>query len=214
MKSWTPWSLTMIRRIFAALVVLICLSGGAAWGGISRRTVERAWARVAEADGFEKVPIHYEEDDVRNAWVAFEGEDDYTVHVTTGLMSILRSEEEIAGILGHEIGHVRLGHYNRDVLIDIGRTLMGTHEDRTDDLARAVGTLDMDLTENRFSREQETEADDYGVDLLVRAGYSPWGLYNAMKRFDEDDEETGGFDSHPGGKERLAHLAERARSAE
>ncbi len=204
----------MIRRTLAAFLVLICLSGGAAWGSISRKTVERAWARVAEADGFEKVPIHYEESDVRNAWVEFDSEDDYTVHVSTGLMGILTSEEEIAGILGHEIGHVRLGHYNRDVLIDIGRTLMGTHQDRMDDLARAMGTLDMDLMENQFSREQETEADDYGVELLVKAGYSPWGLYNAMKRFDEDDEETGGFDSHPGGRERLAHLAERARRAE
>ena len=129
----------MIKRTLATFLILICLSGGAAWGSISRKTVEKAWARVAKADGFEKVPIHYEKSDVRNAWVEFDSEDDYTVHVTTALMGILTSEEEIAGILGHEIGHVRLGHYNRDVLIDIGRTLMGTHQDRMDDLARAVG---------------------------------------------------------------------------
>ena len=182
---------------------------------LDKDTVEKAWRTISEADDFETVPIEYEEDDAPNAWVAFEGEGQYTVHVTQSLMEALHSEEEIAGILAHELGHIKLGHYNREVLSDIGESLLGVHNDSLSELAKAVGKVDIDLTKSKFSREQETEADDYGVKLLVKAGYSPWGLYKAMKRFEKDDEgESSGFSSHPGLKERLEHLAEQAKANE
>lgn len=204
-----------MRRAWAA-GLLILWTTSAAWGAIDERTVERAWARVAEADHFERAPLHYEDDEDPNAWVAFDEEEGFTFHVTKGLMAILHSEEEMAGVLGHEIGHVRLGHYQRDVLIDIGRTMMGTNLGRAGDLAQAVGNVDMDLKESRFSREQETEADGYGVDLLVRAGYSPWALHDAMRRFEESGygTEESGFASHPASEARLLDLADRAREAE
>ena len=87
---------------------------------------------------------------------------------------------------------------------------MTANLDRTDILAQAVGNIDIDLRESQFSREQETQADDYGVILLKKAGYDPRGLYNAMKNFDDNGYETkhNGFNSHPASAERLSHLAD------
>ena len=99
----------------AVILALLC---GTSWAEIGRSTVERAWTKIAEADGFMRVPINFEDDSDPNAWVAFQDEENFTVHVTSGLMEILGTEAEIAGVLGHELGHIRLGHYGAMVLDD------------------------------------------------------------------------------------------------
>nr|MCR4818618.1 M48 family metallopeptidase [Fretibacterium sp.] len=199
---------------FCLVLVLLLLGGPTALAKIDRDTVEAAWDRVTEADDFERVPIEYEEEGGPNAWVSFETDGKYSVHVTQEMMDALDSEEEIAGILGHEIGHVRLGHYNQDVLSSIGQTLLETHKDRMSGLAGAIGSVGVELTKSQFSREQETEADEYGVELLVEAGYSPWALHRAMMHFAAEDQQTKGFDTHPGTGPRLKYLAELARAEE
>ena len=198
-----------IRAAF--LLVLLC---GTSWAEIGRSTVDRAWRRISEADGFIRVPINFENDEDPNAWVKFLDEENFTVHVTSGLMRILQTEAEIAGVLGHELGHIRLGHYGAMVLDDTARTVMGINSELADDMARAVGEMNMDLNESAFSRKQETDADDYGTELLRKAGYNAWGLYDAMKRFDDNGytTERNGFNSHPASRERLAHLSEKAGS--
>ena len=194
--------------IFMVLAILgVC---GESYAQLSRQTVSRAWQRITQADGFGNVPIHYESDEDPNAWVRWQDNENFTIHVTKGLMRILNTDSEIAGVLGHEIGHVRLGHYHDSVLADTARTIMTANLERADGVAQAVGNIDLELRESSFSREQETDADDYGVALLKKAGYDAWGLYNAMKRLDSAGyiTEHSGFNSHPSSKERLSHLAE------
>lgn len=98
----------MKRKIFLVLAAafMICDSSLAA---ISNEVVDAAWKRIARADGFRVIPITYEQNDSPNAWVKFKSQKNFSVHVTTGLMRILNHEDEIAGVLGHEIGHVKLG---------------------------------------------------------------------------------------------------------
>ena len=196
-----------------AAVILLLLMLGRAEAGISRRTVERAWQKISQLENLAHLTIHFEADDDPNAWVSWQDNEHFTVHVTTSLMEILNSESEIAGVLGHEIGHIKLEHYTGLVLSDTARAIMTANLERADELTQAVGNIDTDLRESTFSREQETEADNYGVQLLVKAGYDSYGLYNAMRRFDENGygTEHSGFNSHPASRERLAHLAEEAR---
>ena len=201
-----------MKKTALILLLLLCASAEAK---ITKQTVNHAWQRISQADGFPRVPIHYEADNDPNAWVRWQDAENFTVHVTEGLMTILNSDAEIAGVLGHELGHIKLGHYNNMLLTDTARAIMTANLDRTDDLAQAVGSIDIELRESKFSREQETEADDYGVSLLKKAGYDVWGLYNAMKRFDTNGyaTEQNGFNSHPASRERLSHLALMARSS-
>ncbi|MCR4818671.1 MAG: M48 family metallopeptidase [Fretibacterium sp.] len=210
MRAKKLWVMTMI------VFTLLLSSLGNAWGEISTEVVERAWTRIAKTDGFKVVPINYEGDSAPNAWVKFKSQDNFSVHVTQGLMKILNREEEIAGVLGHEIGHVRCGHYNEGVQRNVGWTILGAILNRQGELARAAGAIGMNLAESGFSRGQEVEADDYGTDLLAKAGYNPWGLYNAMKRFKDNNLVTqpNGFNSHPPTERRLQHLADRAKSLE
>lgn len=200
---------------FSVLILIFIISNltATAYGGINKQTVLSAWKNITRAENFTELPINFENDDDPNAWVAYNDDGSYSVHVTKSLMRILQSESEIAGILGHELGHIQLGHYNNFALSDTVRSIMGANSGNADDLAQAVGNINLELKESKFSREQETEADNYGVKVLVKAGYSPMGLYNAMKRFDENGlgSEPNGFNSHPASEERLANLAEQAK---
>ena len=214
-----------MRKIFLTGLIFL-MSFGICNAEISKKDVERAWRRISQADGFQKMEITYEKDESPNAWVAFKSSKNYSVHVTAGLMKILNSEEEMAGVWGHEIGHVRLGHYNRGVTRNVIWGVLGAVVDYKTKGSGTKGTLikgasniGMNLAENKFSRDDETGADDYGTNLLKKAGYSAWGLYDAMSRFKENNYVTKGgleglFSSHPPTEERLNHLRERAQALE
>lgn len=207
----------MKRKIFCTFIfmMLLCSSSEAS---ISKTIVQRAWNKIARADGFKTIAITYEADSSPNAWVAFKSQNNFSVHVTQGLMSILNKEDEIAGVLGHEIGHVRLGHYKKGVERRVGRSILGSILGQlagsgiAGTIARTAGNVGMELAESGFSRGQEVEADDYGTELLVKAGYPSDGLYRAMKAFSDNNYVTqpNGFNSHPPTERRLQHLKEKA----
>lgn len=211
MSTWKRATL-----FIAVCVLTTCAMVVPSWGEIDEATVERAWSRIATADKFKVVPINYEKDDAPNAWVKFKSQNDFSVHVTRGLMKILDREDQIAGVLGHEIGHVRCGHYNEGVQRNIGWAVLGSLLGKAGGLAQAAGSIGIGLAESGFSRGQEVEADDYGTDLLVKAGYGPWGLYDAMKSFKDNGLVTqkNGFNSHPPTERRLQHLSDRAKAIE
>ena len=209
----------MIRKIFLMFAFVIMIHDSS-FAAITQETVNAAWKRIAKADGFRVIPITYEQNDSPNAWVKFKSQKDFSVHVTTGLMKILNHEDEIAGVLGHEIGHVKLGHYSKGVGRNIGWAVLGNLLGRAAGgglagaAAQTAGNVAMNLAESGFSREQEVEADDYGTELLVKAGYPSDGLYRAMKAFKDNNiiTQPDGFNSHPPTDRRLIHLREKAKS--
>ena len=206
-------------KIFHAFLMLLTLSLTLeleSEAAITRQTVINAWNRITSAANFTRTSaINFETKSEPNAWVMFHDENDYSVHVTSGLMSVLMTEDEIAGVLAHELGHIVLSHYNNEVLTDTVNAIMNSNSEHGDPLANAVGSIELELRESSFSREQETQADEYGSGLLVKAAYNSWGLYNAMRKIyaASGSSESNGFNSHPASQERLLHLAELARSS-
>jgi putative metalloprotease len=200
-----------LKKTKVLLVVLACLvafSVGSAEAGLSKNVVPRVWGKLTSTAGLSNAgPVYLEEDKTPNAWVSFRG-NTYSVHVTTGLLDTLDTEDELAGVLAHEIGHIKSGHYNEMV----GRSLLWyllfrTVEDEGD-FARGAFGVGMALAEAGFSREQEIEADIYGIGLSTKAGYDPWGLYNSMLRMKKAGYETApsGFNSHPPTDRRLTRI--------
>lgn len=97
------------------------------------------------------------------------------VYVTRGLLALANSEAELAGVIGHEIGHVferhtaqRVSRGNLAQLGAIGAAILTGDEDVAQ-IAGAAGQLYL----LKFSRSQEYEADQVGVRLLARANYDP-----------------------------------------
>jgi len=116
------------------------------------------------------------------------------VFFTRGLAEELDSEAEMAGVLGHEIGHVTARHGNQRISKQIGfnAILVGT--------AVAVGVADSDsntrkygqvavpavaiggnLVLLKYGRDDESESDMLGMRYMVRAGYNPYGQLKVME---------------------------------
>lgn len=107
------------------------------------------------------------------------------VYVTRGLMSLASSEAELAGVVGHEIGHVTARHtaqrYSRSVATGIAATTVSVLEAifLGTNVAGQLGQQAGQMYLAGFSREQEFEADTLGVRYLSRGGYAP----SAMSTF-------------------------------
>lgn len=187
-----------------ALILLLTFCG-TSYAEISKVTVSKAWKRITKAANFSHIPITYERDTEPNAWVKSEEGGNFSVHVTKGLMRILDTEDEIAGVLGHELAHIRLGHHEAGILpasmraVGINTELYGQ--------AIPVGN-----SEASFTMQQEFEADDYGTALLRKARYSPRGIYDALTKVEAKSKGSrrNGFTSGSVSRERLANSAEAA----
>ncbi len=109
------------------------------------------------------------------------------VYVTRGLMALADSEAELAGVLGHEIGHVTARHgaqqHGRSVLVGLGAGIAGilTGDRGVADSVSLGGGLIL----RGYSRDQEFEADKLGVRYMTRAGYDPDAMASFLGRLRE-----------------------------
>ncbi len=109
------------------------------------------------------------------------------IHVTRGLVSLAENEAELAGVLGHEIGHVTARHtaerYGGSVLANVaglaGAIFLGRQA------AQAINTLSAVALQS-YSRSQEFEADTLGVRYLRRTGYDARAMATFLDKLRAD----------------------------
>ncbi|HEV8240859.1 MAG TPA: M48 family metalloprotease [Thermoanaerobaculia bacterium] len=106
------------------------------------------------------------------------------IYVTRGLVDHMGSEAELAGVIGHEIGHVASRHtvnqLSKQQLTQIGLTLGmvlgGQQVQRYGDLVNLAGGLVF----LKFSRDDEAQADELGLRYISRSGYPPQAMGNVF----------------------------------
>ncbi|MBT8092622.1 MAG: M48 family metallopeptidase [Gammaproteobacteria bacterium] len=192
-SSWLPEDLTAISPVDDRLYETQLL-------------VERLTAHWAEAPFEFRVEI--EDTDDANAMALPGG----LIIVTRGLLDDVGSENELAFVLGHELGHYR----NRDHLRALGRGVVMALFFRVvtgNDIA-GIGINVADITVRSFSRKQESRADEFGL-ALVNAEYGhveeAWRLF---QRWDGNGEATADaipyLSTHPRPGDRVSHMQELA----
>ena len=136
------------------------------------------------------------------------------VYVTRGILAELGSEAELAGVLGHEIGHVTARHgvhaASQQILATVGVGVAAVildpdHADECFD----VGTLGLAVAFLAHSRSDERQADDLGLRYMLRAGYDPQEMPGVFEMLEQVGAAEGGhlpgwLSTHPDpGKRRL-----------
>ncbi len=107
------------------------------------------------------------------------------VTVNRGLIEAAESGEEVAGVLGHEIQHALLRHGTKRILRQLGgRALIALLFGGTD--LHAVSDASGSLLSLSYDRDQESEADLLGIQLLVAARMDPQGLASFFARLSKD----------------------------
>jgi beta-barrel assembly-enhancing protease len=140
------------------------------------------------------------------------------VHITRGALGLAQNEAELAGVLGHEIGHVVRKHtinaLRKNAAVKIGTSAAS---DRAGFLSSVGSAVYDHVLENAYDRGDELDADRLGVQLPQAAGYQATGLGEFLKRLDDRNkdqaEKNGLFASHPETKERIDKIASLAASA-
>ena len=170
-------------------------------------------------EGVNEVPLNfkvYQESEV-NAFACADG----SVRVYTGIMDAM-TDNELLGVIGHEIGHVALNHTRRQMqsamLTSAAREgLASTSETVAAITDSQLGDIGESVLSAQFSQRQESEADDYGYDFLVAAGKNPWSIVMSFEKLQSLSGGSGGsssslsslFSSHPSTAKRIERMSAR-----
>ncbi|MDI6782344.1 MAG: M48 family metalloprotease [bacterium] len=138
------------------------------------------------------------------------------ISITRGLLGLMKNEDQLAGVLGHEIGHVSARHvaagYTRSVLTNLGLSLLDTvmsaKEVKHREYYNTAAGLAANLIVMKYSRDQEREADALGMEYMVKAGYNPQGFVQSMQILQSLSQREPSklevmFQSHPMSLERI-----------
>ncbi|HAJ33736.1 MAG TPA: hypothetical protein DCK79_10305 [Candidatus Atribacteria bacterium] len=135
------------------------------------------------------------------------------VYVTYDLFDYIQSDDELAGILAHEIAHVIHNHalkQTRDNTRFTLLTILGVLLTGEPDVG-VLGKLTTITLLNQYSREYEEEADLTAIDLLIKTGYNPVGFLTFLERLYtremfKPEIYLGIFQTHPETKDRINYI--------
>ena len=171
---------------------------------------------LTDVDG---VPLNFKvyETNQVNAFACADG----SVRVYSGLMDLL-TDEEVLGVIGHEIGHVALKHskkevqsaYLRSAALDGLAATSSTIAVLTDSQIGAIGEAALSA---RYSKKQENQADDYGYEFLKAHGKNPVVMikcFRKMMSLQKSSSQSGAisqmFSSHPDMETRIQRITQKA----
>jgi len=132
------------------------------------------------------------------------------IFVNKGLLDKL-NEDELAFVLGHEIGHVAARHSIKKLQVALGFNLLTSIALDNPDYAQTEQTaaIAFNVISSGYSRQDELLADSLGLKYLIRAGYSPYAAINALQKLEKEEGSNLGLvflRSHPLTKERIKQL--------
>jgi len=133
------------------------------------------------------------------------------VYVNEGLIDFVQSDDELASVVGHETGHIERRHlltsYSKAEILNI---LFGIASIFSPIIYEFGGLAEAGLMA-KVSREDEIQADRYGLQLMSRAGYDPESMVTMMAHLgvlqeEHSDAVSKYLEDHPDPRARVAHL--------
>ena len=134
------------------------------------------------------------------------------VHVTRGLLGMMKDESQLAGVLGHEVTHIAVKHTIRSIQKNKGSefaadTVGGSGGLKTALIAKVADLSFRNIFDGAFSQADEGESDKLGAQMASKAGYAPGGMAEVLKmiaaRNAGRQDRNGFFASHPDTKDRI-----------
>lgn len=138
------------------------------------------------------------------------------IFITQALLARMTTEGQLAGVLGHEIGHVILRHSAERIAKQqltqglTGAAVLATYDPQNPSSrnSEAVAQMIGGLVNMKYGREDELESDKYGVKYMAQAGYDPRSMIAVMKVLAESGGGGGPefFQTHPNPENRVQKI--------
>ena len=143
------------------------------------------------------------------------------IYFTRGILAYLNNEAEMITVIGHELGHITARHsaqqYSRAQLAQVGLGVGMIFLDYLPAIAGDVAQLGMQMLFLKFSRDNERQSDDLGVEYASKMGYDAKQMANFFDTLDRMRPSSEGsplpdwFSTHPNPAERNETVSLRAR---
>jgi predicted Zn-dependent protease len=136
------------------------------------------------------------------------------IYVYTGLIKYLDSEEQLAGVMGHEIAHADLRHSTKALTKQYGMSVLLAVLTGGEGAAAQLGQIAAGLTSLKFGRDAESEADTYSVVYLCPTSYEADGAADFFVKL----ENSGGsrppafLSTHPNPGDRVQNIQQQAKA--
>jgi predicted Zn-dependent protease len=182
--------------------------------------VDKVGERLVSRGDPGKSPYHFEfhvlnDPETINAFALPGGQ----VFITEGLLRRLKTEGQLAGVLGHEIGHVVARHGAEHIAKQqltaglTGAAVLATYDPNNPSSrnSAAVAAMLGQLVSMRFGRQDELEADQLGVRFTGEASYDPRSMIELMKILEQSSEGNRPpefFSTHPNPENRIQRIQE------
>ena len=191
--------------------------GDMVWSGMEEQSIEegkdfnnvdKLIASLCKANGIDrdKIKLHIIPDSEINAFAL----PDRHMVVHTGLINSVKSDDELSGVLAHEIAHMELSHVMKKLLKQMGYSVLISIT-TGDAGGGAIKELLGMLSSTAYDRKLEKDADLKAVEYLKNTGISPNGFADFLYRLGDKDGSLGNLSwisTHPDSKERAKYIRE------
>ncbi len=135
------------------------------------------------------------------------------IFITEGLLRLLKSEAEVAAVLGHEIGHVIARHSSERLAKQqltqglLGALVIGSGDYTTAQIGQVVGGM----ISMSYGRDDELESDALGIRIMAEGGYDPRAMIRVMEvlaKASGGSRQPEFFSTHPAPENRIARIKE------
>jgi beta-barrel assembly-enhancing protease len=172
----------------------------------ANEALQSMWTRICETNQLDSssVKVHLVNNDEINAY-AFPGGH---ILIHSGLVQILESPEELAGVLGHEVAHVQLNHISKKLAKEVGVSILLSAAGGGSAAGEAIKEILSQLSSSAYDRSLEKEADLKSVEYLKNAGINPSAMIGVMEKLESEVQSDlpSWLGSHPDLSERKEYL--------
>lgn len=146
-----------------------------------------------------KVTFTVMETDDINAFASNENQ----ICVYTGLLNYVNNDDELAGVIAHEIGHIVNNHIKKQSIVSSITSSIISNADLTEGVKTGANIAN-NLSMLKMSRTQENEADITGADLMIKAGYNPLAMVSFFYKISGNYVDI--MQTHPSGDKRTMYI--------
>lgn len=169
------------------------------------KTVDSLVNHITKANGidYEKIKVHVIQTDEINAFALPDGH----LVLNSQLIIEAKNQEELLGVISHELAHIQLDHINEKLIKEIGLAVLVSAISGNNN--QVIGNVVHTLSSTAFDRKNEEEADLTAIIYLENANVNPVPFADFLYRLSEDESESvidTWMSTHPNSKERSKNI--------